>query len=459
MGGTGGSPDGVIDPAVVQAVRDALAPAVPEGQQVVLAVSGGRDSVGMACAVTAARPDLAAAVVHVRHGLRNDAADARAAQACAAALGLPCAVIAVEVVADGTGPENAARTARMTALAQAASARGAGFVLTGHTADDQAETVLMNLARGAGLGGLAGIPRLRSLAPGVTLVRPVLDLRRAQVRQAAAASGLPVVDDPTNDDPHQPRSVARSQLLPLLQQLTGGGSDPVAALARLAGHARVEVAALDSVAAALSAQLLRTWAGVVTVPAAEFEALPDGLAVRLAREMAARAGGAPLSEAGFDALRTLGNGRMLTLPGGLRASRGGGWYAMAPDAGPLPERTVDRPEVALPEIGLSLHWTDCEHSGNGSLPPWASPQASAQVRVPAREGLVVRGRRPGDRIATAGGTKTLADAMIAAGVPSLARNLLPVVADADGPLWVPGVAVRAGLGGPWCLRFASFAGK
>ena len=445
----------MTDPAVLQAVRDALTPAVPAGKRIVLAVSGGRDSVGMTCLVTAARPDLRGVVVHVRHGLRNDAADAAAAQACADALELPCDVVSVDVVADGTGPENAARTARMSALARAASTRAAGFVLTGHTADDQAETVLMNIARGAGLGGLAGIPQLRSLAPGVTLVRPVLDLRRAQVRSAAAASGLPVVDDPTNDDPHQPRAVARSQLLPLLQQLTGGSSDPVAALARLAGHTRTEVAALDSVAAELADQVLRTWAGVVTLPVAAFEALPSGLAVRLAREMAARAGAAPLSEAGFDALRTLGNGRTLTLPGGLRASRGGGWYAMARATPPLRQRAVDGGAVMLPEIGLCLRWDD--QPGEGSLPPWAPPQAAAAVHLAGSEGLVVRSRRPGDRIVTAGGTKSLADAMIAAGVPSLARDLLPVLADDEGPLWVPGVAVRAGAGGPRSLRFEALA--
>ena len=452
MGGTGGSLGHVTDPAVLQAVRDAVAPAVGAGQRIVLAVSGGRDSVGMACLVTAARPDLVGVVVHIRHGLRDDADDATAAQACAALLGLQCEVVPVDVVADGTGPENAARTARMAALASAAAAHGAGFVLTGHTADDQAETVLLNIARGAGLGGLAGIPRLRALAPGVTLVRPVLALRRDQVRAAAAASGLPVVDDPSNDDPHQPRAVARSQLLPLLGQLTGGGSDPVAALARLAGHARTEVAALDSVAADLAQRLLRSWAGVVTIPAQEFAALPAGLAVRLAREMAARAGAvAPLSQAGFAAFRAMGNGRTLTLPNGLRASRGGGWYAMAQTAAPLRERPLDVAGVALDEIGLLLRCAQEDHAG--WVPPWSPPQAAATIRVANPGAVVVRSRRPGDRIATAGGTKAVADAMIDAGIPSLARSLLPVVADDEGPLWVPGVAVRAGLTGPWCLRF------
>ena len=451
MGSTGGSLDRVNDAAAVEAVRDALTPAVPAQRHIVLAVSGGRDSVGMACLVTAARPDLRPVVAHVRHGLRDDAADAAAARACAASLGVAFRQIPVEVRRDGTGPENAARTARMQALAAAAQAAGAGFVLTGHTADDQAETVLLNVARGAGLGGLAGIPRLRTLTAGVTLVRPVLGLRRAQVRAAAAASGLPVVDDPTNDDPDQPRAAARSQLLPLLQSLTGGGSDPVAALARLATHARAEVAALDTIAATLADRLVRTWAGVVTIAAAELATLPDALAVRVAREMATRAGAtSPLSEAGFTALRSLGNGRTLTLPGGLRAGLGGGWYALARTAPALQQRPVAGARVDLDEIGLALH-CDAAPAG-GTLPPWAPRAAAPAVAVSSRDGLVVRSRRPGDRIATAGGTKTLADAMIAAGVPSLARDLLPVIADDAGPLWVPGVAVRAATAGPWHLR-------
>ena len=442
MGRTGGSFDDVSDAVAVAAVRDALASVAPAGTTVVLAVSGGRDSVGMAVLVTAARPDLHAVVAHVRHGLRDDAADAAAAQACAAALNLPCRVIAVTVVADGTGPENAARTARLNALAAAAQEAGAALVLTGHTADDQAETVLMNLARGAGLGGLAGIPAVRGLSPGVRLVRPVLGLRREMVRAVAADSGLPVVDDPSNADPSQPRAIARSQLLPLLQQLTGGGSDPVAALARLAGHARAEVATLDTLAAEVADRLLNRWAGIVTVPTSDLDALPGAIALRVLRQMVSEAGSAAvLSEAGYAALRRLEDGQSLTLAGGLLAGRGGGWLAVAPATQPLPPRPVADDGVALPEIGLMLHREPSP--GSGHLPPWAPARAASAVPVAGTADLVVRSRRPGDRIVTAAGTQLLADAMISAGVPRLARDLVPVVADERGPLWVPGVAVRA----------------
>ena len=459
MGSTGGSFHGVTDAVAVAAVRNGLTSVAPAGAKVVLAVSGGRDSVGMACLITAARPDLEAAVVHVRHGLRDDATDAAAAQACATALGLPCRVESVAVLADGTGPENAARTARLGVLANVAQEVGAAIVMTGHTADDQAETVLMNLARGAGLAGLAGIPAVRSLAPGVRLLRPVLDLRRDAVRGVAAASGLPVVDDPTNDDQAQPRAIARSRLLPLLQQLTGGGSDPVAALARLAGHARSEVAVLDTLAAEIAQQLLARWACIVTVEASKLDALPGAIALRVLRQMVSQAGAvSSLSEASFEGLRRLADGQSLTLSGGLLAARGGGWLAVSPSRPPLPARPVGEEGVALPEIGLMLHRETSRASG--SLPPWAPVRAVSAVPVAGDTALVVRSRQPGDRIRTAAGTQLLADAMISAGVPRLARDLLPVVTDERGPLWVPGVAVRAAAvaaAGERHLRFGPLA--
>lgn len=450
MGSPGGPRHGVTPATGVAAVRAALGP-VPPRAAVVLAVSGGRDSVGMACLVTAARPDLRPSVGHVRHGLRNDAADAAAAEACAAALSLPCRVVAVDVVADGTGPENAARMARLSALDAMARDAGAAYVLTGHTAEDQAETALLNLARGAGLGGLAGIPPLRGLSAGVQLLRPVLGLRRAAVRAAAAAAGLPVVDDPTNDDPRQPRAIARSQLLPLLAQLTGGGSDPVISLARLAGHARSEVAALDSIARVLAEHLVSSWAGVVVAPSDDLDALPAAVAVRVLREMAARAGGDDaLPQTAVEALRRLGDGKALSLPGGMVASRGGGWVAVAMPALAGATQRVGEGSTTVPDHALEL--VAERGSITASLPPWAPALATATVSVPDLGRLAVRRRLPGDRITTAAGTQTLADAMISAAVPRIARDRLPVVVDDAGPLWVPGVAVRAATAGPWHLR-------
>lgn len=457
MGGTGGSPAGVDHAGAIGAVRNALAPVLPHAATVVLAVSGGRDSVGMALLVAGARPDLRMSVVHVRHGLRDDAADAAAARACAAALRIRAEVIAVEVVADGTGPENAARDARYAALAAAAARAGAGYVLTGHTAEDQAETVLLNLARGAGLGGLAGIPPLRRLAEDLLVVRPVLGLRRAAVRAVAEASGVPVVEDPTNADPQQRRSVARHELLPLLSRLTGGGTDAVDALARLASHARSDAAALDTIATDLATRLVRRWGDVLTLPVDALSELPVAVASRVVRYAADQAGSPAPSEAAVRAVLALSDGHATTLTGGLVASRGGGLLAFAPTAAEPPERAVRDAAVALPEIGLVLR---CDRSeAGGVLPPWAPARAATMVPVAGLDGLVVRARRPGDRIKTAAGTQRVAAAMMSAGVPRIARSRVPVVADDQGVLWVPGVAVRAGAAGPWRLRFEFAAGK
>lgn len=460
MGGTGGSHNFVDDGAAVAAVLDALAPIVPRAARVILAVSGGADSVGMAHLVVAARPDLRPQVVHVRHGLRDDAADAGAAQACAEALGLDAEVIEVDVPADGTGPENAARVVRYEALGSAAERAGASYVLTGHTAEDQAETVLLNIARGTGLAGVAGIPAVRSLTDGVLLVRPVLGLRRAAVRAAATATGLPIADDPTNRDPRQPRSVARHELLPLLTRLTGGGTDPVEALARLAGHARSDAAALDMIAAAQADALVQQWGSVVTVAAEALDALPLAIGSRVLRIAVAQAGagvGAPPADASVRSLLRLRDGQALTLAAGLNASRGGGYLALGSAAPTAPERPLRGASVALPEVGLVLRCGRDETPG--VLPPWAPARAAAGVGVNDVAGVVVRTRRPGDRIRTAAGTQRITDAMISAHVPRIARDRLPVVADDEGVLWVPGVAVRAGTDGPWRLRFEVAAGQ
>jgi tRNA(Ile)-lysidine synthase len=366
---------------------------------------------------------------------------------------VPFEVARVDVRGDGTGPENAARTARLAALTARANARAAAAVLTGHTADDNAETMLLNIARGTGLAGLAGIPAWRRLDEGLLLGRPVLQLRRDEVRAAAAAAGLPVVVDPTNTDPQQRRARARSGLLPLLQSLTGADTDPVAALQRLARHARSDTAALDSLAQAHGTRLVQTWGSLALVDAAALRALPAAIAGRIVRDLLSGSGA---GESAVTAVLELSEGRVASLPGGLRASRGGGWLAIGPDTPPLPERALTGSAVALPELGLELRLGG---EAAPAVPPWAPAHAATSVAVDSAASVVIRSRRPGDRITTAAGTQSVADANINAGVPRLARDLVPVVADARGPLWVPGVAVRAQLRGDLRLRFVSAQGQ
>jgi tRNA(Ile)-lysidine synthase len=204
----------------------------PAGTAVVCGVSGGADSLALLALATAAGCDVTA--VHVDHGARPEAADAEAAVVAAAAARFGAAFRAVAVdVERGPNQEERWRDARRDALGPGA--------LTGHTADDSAETVLLNLLRGAGLDGLAGI------RPGPT--KPILALRRAETVQLCHDLGLDPVEDPTNTDPAFRRNRVRHELVPLLDAI--GQRDVVALLLRQAALLRDDADLLDDLAAAL----------------------------------------------------------------------------------------------------------------------------------------------------------------------------------------------------------------
>jgi tRNA(Ile)-lysidine synthase len=190
----------------------------PAGEALTCAVSGGADSTALAVLAVAA--GCRVFVVHVDHGLRpGSEAEADRVEVLAARLGSGFRAVTVSV---GAGPnlEARARTARYAVLPP--------DVATGHTADDQAETILINLLRGAGLEGLAG------MRPGPR--RPLLALRRWETRALCDAAGLDVLDDPSNADRRFLRNRVRHELLPLLAELSE--RDPVPILTRQAEHLR-----------------------------------------------------------------------------------------------------------------------------------------------------------------------------------------------------------------------------
>jgi tRNA(Ile)-lysidine synthase len=203
---------------------------------VVVACSGGPDSVALLA--LAADAGLAPVAVHVDHGLRPDsAADAEVVRAAAATLGVEWRSVRVAV---GTGPnlEARARDARYGALQVAREELGATAILVAHTADDQAETVLLNVLRGSASAGLAGMAPRRG-----HVVRPLLGLRRADVRAVVAVRGLTTVDDPTNADVRWRRAWIRHEVLPMLGR--GSDRDLVPVLARQAEILRAESELLD----------------------------------------------------------------------------------------------------------------------------------------------------------------------------------------------------------------------
>jgi tRNA(Ile)-lysidine synthase len=238
---------GKLHPAVArtrEAVRATLAE-LPQGTTVLVACSGGTDSLALAAATAFEAPKLGlrAGAVVVDHGLQPDSAHVAetAAEQCRT-LGLdPVQVRVVEVGTDG-GPEGAARTARYDALRDAADELSADVVLLAHTRDDQAETVLLGLGRGSGARSLAG------MAPAVgRLRRPFLEVPRATTAAACIASGLRPWHDPHNDDPQYTRVRVRHEVLPVLEEALGPGV--VEALARTAGLLRADADALDQLAA------------------------------------------------------------------------------------------------------------------------------------------------------------------------------------------------------------------
>jgi tRNA(Ile)-lysidine synthase len=267
----------VTDVALVEAAASLLPRCSfpPPGTEVVCAVSGGADS--LALLALAAAAGCSPTAVHVDHGLRPGSdREFDLVQAAASAVGVPARSVRVELT-DGPNLEARARTARYAALP--------GGVLTGHTADDQAETVLVNLLRGSGIDGLAGMR--------ASTQRPLLGLRRHETRDLCRTLGFAVVDDPSNLDPRFVRNRVRHEVLPLLQDVSGRDLVPV--LTRQAALVADEADLLDELAAALdptdaraltaapvplARRSVRRWLSVDGLP-------PDGAAVQRVLDVAA----------------------------------------------------------------------------------------------------------------------------------------------------------------------------
>lgn len=305
-------------------MRTALAD-LPAGATVVVALSGGADSLALAAATAfeAPKAGLLVETVTVDHGLQegSDAVAARAAR-IAADLGLTAHVVPVRVSA-GDGPEAAARAARYGALRHAAGRAAA--VLLGHTLDDQAETVLLGLARGAGATSLQGMAPVRSDDDGLRWIRPLLGVRRATTRAFCEASGLEVWDDPHNVDDRFSRVRVRERVLPVLETEIGPGV--AEALARTAEQLREDAAAFDEMIHETIEDIVEHAEAGISVSAAALAANPAALRHRIIRLVVDSEFGASLTR-----VQTLEVARLATdwagqgpidLPGCSAARRGG----------------------------------------------------------------------------------------------------------------------------------------
>jgi len=370
------------------------------GDLVIVAVSGGVDSMALlhALAKLAPRLGFGLEVATVDHGLRAEArAEGELVRGRAEALGLEWHGLRVDAAAARVGRaslQDAARRVRLGALEALAERRGARVALA-HQADDQAETVLFRVVRGTGLRGLAGIPYRRG-----PFVRPLLDVSRAEIARYAARNALPFVEDPSNVDPRFARARIRHRLLPLLAEENPRVREALIALA-------AEARATEPPGRDLPGDIGRRAAAVVA-------------------ELSARGGTRRIDVAGRRIVEVAyGRVRVEARPPGGRA------------AAPAPVVVRADGTYALPGGSGALRL-----SSGGAAETGAALFDADALAWP----LVLRARRPGDRMRPRGGrgSRKLSDLLIDAKVPLATRDRLPVLATSDDVvLYVPGLRPAA----------------
>ncbi|GAB4259342.1 MAG: tRNA lysidine(34) synthetase TilS [Deferrisomatales bacterium] len=403
------------------------------GKGVLVGVSGGADSVCLLrVLVEVARGGgLRVEAAHVDHGMRpGSGADARFCRALAEELGVRFHLreLGAGDFAGKRPTQERARALRRRFLEEVCRDRGLAAVALAHHADDQVETVLYRLIRGAGPRGIAG---MRPWAP--PYLRPLLQVSGAELRALAAARGWPFREDPTNRDPRYARNRLRLEVLPALRTVHPGCDAAVLRFARLAAE---DEACLSAVAEERFRALARREDDGVAFAASALGELPPALRRRLYLAAWARVGGEPgaLEMRHLEALDGLLEPgrphRRAPLPGPpvVAASYGTLWFLPAGVWAPGPgEATLAAPGTAsIDEVGCEVCW-----AAVAAAPPGG-------VLLPADRGgggIAVRSWRPGDRIPRpGGGSRKVKDLLMDARLPLWRRRRALVVEDAAGPL-------------------------
>ena len=474
--------------ALLAAVRAMIAAQqmITAGPPLVVAVSGGPDSLCLLHVLRALQAELAVPlhVAHLDHMLRGaeSAAEARRVAELAHAWGLPATLAATDVAAlaarRGLNVHAAGRVARYELLARVARAVGAQAVATAHHADDQAETVLLHLLRGAGPEGLRGMrPVLdwrewagdearwppappaastaghhessagsapRRLAAAPSLIRPLLASSRAEIERYCTAHGLVPQHDPSNHDLSATRNRIRHELIP---HLIDYNPHIVAALGRTARICAEQHEFLEAALDAAWPGLVQQQAGSIAVDGAAWRSLHPALqraALRRAFTQLAGSNGATLTLEHVEQARALvgrGVGRRLELPGGVALTVGyGGFTLGAPIAPAAPQLAAEL--LPLPERGhVELGGGWCLSITPGAVASTAGRWALALDAERLAGPLVLRRRRAGERLQLepGAGSRRMQDIFVDAKVPRELRAAWPIVATADAPLWVVGV--------------------
>lgn len=422
---------------------------VSEGSRVAVAFSGGPDSLCLLHMMWRLGFDPVA--LHLDHGQRTESADecARLGSFCEA-LGIAFASGRADVPALAqaykVGLEEAGRTARYDFFRQAAFRTGCDIVATGHTRDDQAETVLFNLIRGTGTAGLAGIPTVRD-----GIIRPLLPFSRAETTAYCLDNGLQTLHDPGNDDLGFSRVRLRLRVMPELELAHPGAAASIARTARLFGE---ESAFLDAMAAAVLEKCETALNGPLRFLTADSELAldlptllghPDVL-VRRGLRLAASVLGASLDS---DQTEALHNGVSSEVKGSV-SSEGGKVVATWSD-GRLHLQKADtegpfRYSLVTPGVTESevFGWQITVQPWDASNPIRDRSNLDVAVAASQIQGdLYFRSANPGDMMEPLGmaGSKSVTSLMAEAGLTANARKRLPIVCDMVGPVWVPGCRI------------------
>ncbi len=456
------------------------------GECVVAAVSGGADSVGLLVLLDAIAQDTGfeLVVAHLDHGLGTEAATEAASRVTelGGRLGWPTEVGIIDLDPEAPNWEEAARRARYAFLAAVAARHGARSLAVGHTANDQAETLLLRLIRGSGPRGLAAMATISpmpatlagtehdvskgdSRGAGLRLVRPLLGVARADLQAYLKSKQIVTVNDRTNQELSRARNRVRHQLLPLLQERFNPRI--VETLCRTADLMEDTDRFMESAAEViLSSEVLVTADGAPEGTALlPWQSAPRGSKVRLELPRLATYDGIQQRYILRAALRRLrgdlrgvafqhidavlklanGKGQAAHLPGGMVATRERGVLCI------WLEEPEEAPEIAPVQIAIP---------GSATLDRQALEVTAALVQAPEARlhenrdpmvaffdpgdlagPLTLRSRRPGDRMQPLGlaGSKKVKDLLIDAGIPRRLRGSVPILEDAGRILWIVGV--------------------